>query len=77
VVSLSGGGLAEFTLRAAHIFKNGAALICEEKKKWVRNPGFVYDSEKKSVLVFGNSVILAGFRPDVFDNTLGGAGPIL
>ena len=59
-------GLVAFTLKAASVYKDGAAIICEQKRKWARRD-LGFDRKKASVLFFGFSLILSGIAPEVFD----------
>ncbi len=65
------GALVTLTLRAAAVYKNGAAIMCEKKREWARS-SLTFDADERPVLFMGNSIILSGLVPDVFDRTLGG-----
>lgn len=50
---------------AGLMFKDGASVICEQKRLINRTDRF--SSDKPVVLFMGNSRVLSGLRPDVFD----------
>lgn len=59
-----------YAIKASKVFKDGAAIICEQKREGVQNKSFILDSSKPTVLFMGNSLILSGIVPSVFDSVL-------
>jgi hypothetical protein len=59
-----------FSIKAGSIYKDGASIICEQKRLFVRNEVFTHTPNKQNVLYFGASDILAGLIPSVFDSVL-------
>ncbi len=58
--------------KAGNIYKDGAALVCQQKR-WLIQSGVVsYLPNKKNVLFMGTSRILAGIVPAYFDELSGG-----
>jgi hypothetical protein len=54
-------------LRAGKIYKDGAAQVCEIKRRMVRSGAIHYIKDKDNVLFLGTSRILAGITPTYFD----------
>lgn len=59
-----------FMIRISSTYKDGAAIICEQKRKMVRGKIFSGREGKRNILVMGNSSILAAFIPATFDSLL-------
>ncbi|MCP4217176.1 MAG: DUF1574 domain-containing protein [bacterium] len=57
--------------KAGRIYKDGASIICENKRQLVRSGFFKPDTDKKNILFMGTSRILAGIRPKLFDQLNG------
>lgn len=51
----------------------GARIIVETKREWIRSAPLFPSDARVRVAVFGDSRILSGFRPELFDD-LGGPG---
>jgi hypothetical protein len=51
--------LVLLTLHAAAIYKDGAAIMCEQKRLWARR-SLRFEHTEASVLFMGNSSILSG-----------------
>jgi hypothetical protein len=60
-------GLNRASVVAGSIYKDGASLVCETKRDWVRSGRVKADQSRASVLFLGNSKVLAGVLPDRFD----------
>ena len=59
-------------IKAGSIYKDGAALVCEAKRRMVRSGAMHYKKNKVNVLFMGTSRILAGIVPIHFDELTGG-----
>jgi hypothetical protein len=55
---------------AGSVYKDGASLVCETKRTWVRDGRVIADPTRVNVLFFGNSRVLAGIEPDLFDTLM-------
>lgn len=79
-------GVARFTVLAAAVWlmlyaltrsfpfvQNGAAVVGQQKWAAAQAPGLFSTTADVRVVVFGNSKILAGFDPAVFERELGGS----
>jgi len=64
--------LRMFAVNVGDVYKDGASIICEEKRKAVRNGTFGYKEGKINVLFMGRSKILAGIIPNYFDSLVNG-----
>lgn len=64
--------LAAMVLSVARYQKDGASVICEAKRKFVRHGGVVWQRKQLNVLFMGNSKILSGIIPRTFDSVLNG-----
>lgn len=61
-----------FAKKTAAVYKDGAAVICEQKRKAVRKNLFPSSPDRQNILFMGNSVTLAGLLPEYFDSLNGG-----
>jgi len=59
--------LNRLALTAGNYFKDGAAQVCQSKRRMVQNGEFHYMPGKMNVLFMGTSRILAGIQPLLFD----------
>jgi len=59
--------LRTYSLKAWDACKDGASVICEKKRKFVRDGGVRYKNGKVNVVFMGHSKILAGIIPRYFD----------
>lgn len=57
-------------IEVSKIYKDGASIICEQKREMVRKRVLAPKKGGENVLVMGNSSILAAFVPAVFDSLL-------
>jgi hypothetical protein len=60
-------------LHAASIYKDGASIICETKRQSVRDGRLGGKQGAPNVVILGDSRVLAGVIPEVFDNAVGRA----
>jgi len=60
--------LNQLAIHSAKIYKDGASIICEAKRKAVRNGQIHHERDKTNVLFMGASGMLAGLNPQVFDS---------
>jgi hypothetical protein len=60
----------QFAIHAGKTYKDGASIICEQKRLAVRNDQWKVSEEKPTVLFFGASGILSAIIPTVFDSIL-------
>jgi hypothetical protein len=65
-------GINRPVLEAGRICKDGASIICEEKRKAVRARRIRGETGRENVLFMGSSKILAGIIPQQFDEATGG-----
>ena len=64
-------GTAYYLRDAFKFIRPGADLVAEAKFDRMAAHNLFAQSSKARILIFGNSTILAGFRPDVFDKAAG------
>ncbi len=57
--------------RAGDVYKQGVFMVGERKRNWAREKNS-FQKDKLSVVFLGNSIQLAGLKPDVFDAALKG-----
>lgn len=62
----------QFSLTAGAVYKDGAALVCEAKREIARNGRWKQTPDRTGVLFMGDSKIMAGLIPSVFDAAAGG-----
>ncbi|MCP5106654.1 MAG: DUF1574 domain-containing protein [bacterium] len=60
-------------VKAGNVYKDGASVICESKRDFVRSGGIPHEKDKKNILFMGSSQILSGIKPLLFDRLCGGA----
>ncbi|UCC39603.1 MAG: hypothetical protein JSV96_17785 [Candidatus Aminicenantes bacterium] len=58
--------------KAGSIYKDGASIICESKRNFVRSGNLIYTENNKNILFMGNSRVLSGIQPLLFDSLSGG-----
>ncbi len=63
--------LTSVARKAGDVYKLGVYQVIENKRQWATSV-HPFDRTKKSVVFIGNSVVLAGIMPTVFDETLAG-----
>ncbi len=64
--------LSFYSIRAGKVYRDGASIVCEEKRKSVRDGRLGYRPGKINVLFMGHSKILAGIMPSYFDDLANG-----
>ncbi|MFO8234683.1 MAG: hypothetical protein R6U04_04660 [Bacteroidales bacterium] len=62
--------LNQLAIHSARVYKDGASIICEQKREAVRHNRWKIPDEKPTILFFGASEILSSVVPAVFDSTL-------
>jgi hypothetical protein len=63
-------GLFRLAIVSSRVFKDGAAIICENKREAIRDGRLSPDKSKPTVIFMGNSLILSGLIPSVFDSVV-------
>jgi hypothetical protein len=62
--------LNQLAIRSARIYKDGASIVCEQKRLAVREQKWSVPEDKINVLYFGASGILSAIIPEVFDSLM-------
>ena len=62
--------LNQLAIRSSKVYKDGASIVCEEKRIAVRKKIWKASEDKINVLYFGASGILTALIPEVFDSVL-------
>lgn len=60
----------QLAIHSGKIYKDGASIVCEQKRLAVRNDQWQIPNEKATVLYFGASGILSALIPEVFDSMM-------
>jgi len=62
--------LNQLGIHSGKVYKDGASIVCEQKRIAIRENKWEIPDGKKTVLYFGASDVLSALVPEVFDSTL-------
>jgi hypothetical protein len=62
--------LNQLAIHSAKVYKDGASIVCEQKRKAVREKKWTVSEDKTNVLYFGASGVLSAIIPEVFDSLM-------